>query len=174
MYTVWSNVKFYFGIVCWFLITIAMFLVGWGMSFTSVDLSMAPKTIGLVSSISIKPTSAGRAGNVNALVFQVDYDPAGYWIYRASGSYSNISDSIPVGTKVTIYHNGNIQSNGLYTVYQLEDKSHVVYSKDEYERREKLGGRLIVLPGAFVLLIVIFYQIKKRRRLGVSNKSLES
>lgn len=174
MYTVWSNVKFYFGIGCWFLITIAVFLVGWGMSFTSVDLSTAPKTIGLISSVSVKPTSAGRAGNVNALVFQVDNDPAGYWIYRASRNYSSISDSLPIGTEVTIYHSNKIQSNGLYTVYQLEDKSHVVYSKDEYEGKEKLGGRLIVLPGAFVLLIVIFYQIKKRRRLGVANKSLES
>jgi hypothetical protein len=170
MYTVWSNVKFYVGVVVWILIISATFMVGWGMSFTSIDLTTASKTTGIISSAGIKLTDAGKAGSANSFVFQVNNDPSRYWIYRANGNYSNLSNSLKSGTEVTIYHSDAIQSNGFYTVYQLQDGSNIDYAKDEYEGKEKWAGRLIVLPGAIGLLVILFYQVRKRRREGSALK----
>ena len=169
MYSVWSNVKFYGGTILWLLIVVAMFVIGWGMSFTSVDLATAPKTTGIISSAGTKLTNAGRAGRVNSFVFQINDDPVGYWIYRANGNYSNLYNSIKVGMEVNIYHGNTISSNGLYTVYQLQDGSHVDYSKDEYEGKEKLAGRLIVLPGAVVILVMLLYKVRKRMKEGLAS-----
>ncbi|EHQ28641.1 hypothetical protein [Mucilaginibacter paludis] len=173
MHSIWSDIRFYAGIILWLLITFAVFLVGWGMSFTSIDLSTAPKTTGVISSAVVKLTDAGKAGGINSFVFQVNDLPDGYWLYRANGDYSSLYNSLKTGTKVTIYHSKTIQSNGLYTVYQLQDGDHVDYSKDEYEGKEKWAGRLIALPGAVLLLVMIFVQIKKRRRQESSANNVE-
>jgi hypothetical protein len=117
------------------------------MSFTSIDLVTAPKTTGIISSARVRYTNPGRTGKSKSFVLQVNNDPDGYWIYRASGNYADIYNSLKTGTRVTFYHSKSL-SDGLYTVYQVQDGSKIVYAKGEYEGKEKLGGRLIVLPGA--------------------------
>jgi hypothetical protein len=164
-YSFWSNVKFYAVMVVWLLIIFAMFLVSWGMSFTHIDLATAPKTTGVISLARVGLSDAGKSVR-NSFIFEVDNNPTGYWIYRAGGDYSNLINSLSVGTKVTVYHSGTIDSNGLYTAYQVQDGEHIDYATAEYEGKEKWAGRLIGLPGSVVLLVVMFFQIKKRNREG--------
>jgi len=171
MYSTWSNIKFYVGVVLWLLIIFAVFLVGWGMSFTNVNLATSPKTIGIISFTGAKATSAGRAGMANSFVIRLVNDPNGYWIYRASGNYSDLYQSLTPETDVTIFHSANIGSNGLYTVYQLQHGNHIDYSKDEYEGKEKWAGRLIALPGAMLLLIMMVFKVRKRLRIGRQPKT---
>ena len=160
----WLATKFWIGIVLWFFIVVGMIAVGWSMSTTNISLDSSAKTTGTVSVAGVKPVPAGRAGNLPAFVIQLGGNDDGYWIYRANRNYQPIIAAVKSGSQVTIYHDSHMGSNGYYEAYQLECNSAIIYSKDEYERKEKSGGRFLVLPGAVILLGMMVYQVRKRYR----------
>jgi hypothetical protein len=148
----WVNIKFFSGIFFQLSLTAAVFII-----------KTANKTEGVISAVRLQQNRGSKAisGQMD-LVIYLENQSGGFWIYRQSQNYANIIDKLPVGDSATIYHDDRISSNGYYTAYQAETKNIIVYSRTEYEKKEKLGGRFVVLPGAVLLLAVIIYQIKKR------------
>lgn len=151
-----SNLLYYLKIFFGLLVTFAVFIISWGMAFTNINLKTSPKSTGIITSTSIK--AGGKSG---AFVFTINNNPFGYWIYRASGDYTNLFNTLKPGNEVTIIHS-NIDSHGLHIVYQVQKGDVILYSKQEYEGKEKLAGRFIVLPGSVLMLAAIIRDIKKR------------
>jgi len=149
------KIKLFIGLFVWSLILIAVFIVSYGMSFTTIDLNKVDKLSGNIISADTHSKD---------LVIFVDGEKKGFWIYRASHDYSDIISSLSAGTPVKLYYKARAGSNGYFTAYQLETSNAVIYSKDEYERKEKLAGRFIGLPGAFVMLGVLIFETRKRYR----------
>ena len=155
--------KFAIGIILWFFIIVAMFIVGWSMSFTSIDLNNVPRLLGIVSTTNIQQNTGTKApvGQM-ALVIYIDNEQNGLWLYRASQNYEDITSQVTKGTTITVSHSERLGSNNYYTIYEIQKNKRVVYSKDEYTRKEKLAGRLVVFPGALILLIILIYQSNKK------------
>jgi uncharacterized membrane protein len=160
----WSTIKFIVGVVLWLLIVGAMFVIGWSMSTTHVQLDKCPKTFGVVTSLGTKTIVAGRSGNITGFVFGLTDKKTPYWIYRSNGDYSSLFALIELGKSVVVYHSQKRESNGFYTVYQVESRNGIAYSKSEFESKEKLAGRLLVLPGAILLFGMIIFKIRKRSK----------
>jgi len=156
------KIGFWIGVFLQTLIVVAVFWIGWGMSFTSINLNTAAKTTGAV--VSARPEQSRQskaASGLKPLVIRLDNDETGFWVYRASQNYSGIIAALPLGSEVTIYHSGMPDADG-YTAYEVKNSQGIIYSISEYENKEKLAGRFVALPGAFILLGTIIFQIRKR------------
>ena len=156
------NIGFWIGIFLQTLLVLAVFSVGWGMSFTSIDLNTTAKTTGTVVSANPEQTRGSKSihGQMT-LVIRLDNVENGFWIYRASQNYSGLVAALPLGGEVTIYHNGRPDGNG-FTAYEVKNSQGIIYSISEYEKKEKLAGRFIALPGSLILLATLVLQIRKR------------
>lgn len=163
MKSLFKTISFYTGMFIWILISIAVLGISWSMSTTNIVLDKTPKTRDTVLSLGRQATSTSR-GSVNSFVITLKNERTGYWIYRSDGDYQPFINSIQIGSVVTVYHSPMPESNGYYSVYQLQNESGMIYSKEEYERKEKLAGRFIGIPGGIVLLGAVFVQIRKRRK----------
>jgi len=163
MKRVLQNLKFIIGTVLWILIIAAMFLVGWGMGFTSVDLSKANSKTGVVRSAIIQQSTGSKAlpGQTDLIIY-LDNEDNGFWIYRASHDYNDISSRLAKGTQITIYYTYLTVSGGYYPAYQIQANNAVIYSKDEYNRKEQLAGRFLVLPGSVIMFVMLIYQSYKK------------
>ncbi|MES2108405.1 MAG: hypothetical protein V4577_06655 [Bacteroidota bacterium] len=160
-----KKIKFFAGVFFQFLLIVAVFIVGYGMSFTSVDLSRSSVITGKVISVKIRQSKDSKAlPGRNDLIIYLDGQNNGFWIYRASQNYSDLSSALIIGQPLKLYYQAGVGSNDYFTTYQLETGNGIIYSKDEYERKEKMTGRFIALPGAFLLLIVLIFDTKKRYR----------
>jgi hypothetical protein len=146
------KIKFFAGIFFQLLLVAAVFLVGWGMSFTSIDLGKAKTTTGVITSTTIQQNKRSRAipGQLD-LVIPFDSADAGFWIYLSSQNYADLL-SLTVG-RSTIFHSSRPGLNGYYTACRVECSGKIIYSKSEYEKKEKLAGRFIVLPGVKISTI---------------------
>jgi hypothetical protein len=166
---VMSNIKFYFGIFCSFLLTVAVFLVGWGMSFSSVNLNNVSNAKGTITFVELEQNKGSKAypGQMN-LVIYVDNRKPGFWLYRASQNYSDLISALHVDDNVTVYYDENGGANG-YMIYQLGNSKEVIYSKEEYEKKEKFAGRFIALPGSFIMLGILVFQVRKRFKVNASS-----
>ncbi|MBB3057905.1 hypothetical protein [Mucilaginibacter gotjawali] len=162
MKPVLRKIGFWIGIFLQTLIIAGIFLIGWGMSFTAIDLNKAAKTTGTI--VSARPEQSRQSKTVSGfkpLIIRLDNDGTGYWLYRASQNYSGIIAALPLGSRVTIYRSNVPDADG-YTAYQVNNSQGIIYSISEYEDKEKLAGRFIALPGAFILLGAVIFQIRKR------------
>ncbi len=163
MKRVLQNLKFIIGAVLWVFIMVAMFLVGWGMSFTSVDLSKASLKSGAIKSAIIQHSTGSKAlpGQTDLIIY-LDGEDNGFWIYRASHDYNDLYSKLAKGTRITIYYTDLTVSGGYYPAYQIQANNAVIYSKDEYNHKEQLAGRLIVLPGSMIMFVMLIYQSYKK------------
>ena len=128
-YSLWNNIKFFTGVFFQLLLFFAVFLVGWGMSFTNIYLNKKSIAIGNISSISIQQNRGSRSipGQMD-LIFYLTNEPKGFWIYRQSGDYINIVHKIRIGDTVKIYYDQFVGSNNYYTTFQVENSKGIVYA----------------------------------------------
>jgi hypothetical protein len=157
-----SKVNFSLGIGLQLLLVICMFVIGLSLSNTKIALNKSAKTTGMVTYASTKTFTRGRSGYFTGFLVQTKNTANKYWVYRSSGDYDNFFAGVKPSTPVTIYHSETPQTNGYFDIYQLENGKSVVYSKEEYERKAKLFGKLVVIPLALALLLWIVVQIKQR------------
>jgi hypothetical protein len=157
-----TKLKFSLGIILQLILILIIFTFGWSMCTTNIALNKTAKTTGYVSFASTKTVVNGHSGYFTGFLVEMKHNLDGYWLYRSNGNYDTFFEAIKPLSAITIYHSTTPQSNGYFAIYQLQKGGSIIYSKEEYERKEKLFGFLIVIPSSLVLFLSVLIQVKQR------------
>lgn len=133
-----------------------------GLKSQNIDLSTLSKHVGVVENVgeTYRIGSKGR----KSLVFFVDLNGLNQrlGIYRMDKDYDDLHRNIMLGDQIKVYyehHKSNENVN--IDLVQIEKNDFIVYSKNEYEKKE---GALIwigLIFGSLSVLISILYYKKK-------------
>ncbi len=138
----------------------ATLIVGISMSLTNIDLNKAGKATGTVSSAELTPNK----NNGSNLTIKLLGDEREYSLYRSSQEYQSIRALLHTGTPITIYYSQSRTLSVNYEIYQINTAIGIAYSKEEHERRERIAGRFIAVPGGILLLVMGYLNVRKRYR----------
>lgn len=156
-----------FGLQCVYVlfVSIAVLLIGIGMSKTHIDLNHAGHSTGKLSSVKLTANKNGRSN----LTIQLLGDEHAYSLYRFSQDYQPLIRRLEYGAPTTIYYNPTFSTAMNYEIYQISTPNGIVYAKDEYERSEQVGGRYWVIPVSLVLFVAGFFSVRKSYRKLTAN-----
>jgi hypothetical protein len=133
------------------------------MTFTSMDLTDQHRLAGTITAITTQQTKGSKPiPGSKDLMLQVDSNDTEYLIYRSSQDYADVLSNVKVGNKATIYYGEHREAYNDFIAYQLEINNRVIYSKDEYEKRERSAGRFVAIQAGLIMLTLVLYQIRNR------------
>lgn len=140
-----------------------------GFKSQNIDLSTLSKHVGVVENVgeTYRIGSKGR----KSLVFFIDLNDLNQrlGVYRMDKNYSDLLSNIIQGDEIKVYYEHHkTNENVNIDLVQIEKKDLIVYSKNEYEKKE---GALIWIGLIFGSLSVLISWLFYKRKLIGMNKN---
>jgi hypothetical protein len=141
--------------------TIYFFLAYHGYKKQNINLSDFSNHIGIVENTgeTYRIGSKGR----KSLVFFVDLSGLNQrlGIYRMTKNYEDLHKNIKTGDEICVYYESHkSKENVNIDLIQIEKRSKVIYSKEEYAKKESALIWIGLIAGFFSIIFSLFYYLK--------------
>ena len=139
------------------------FLVYIGYKSQNIDLSTLSSHIGVVENLG-ETYNYGSKGR-KSIVFFVDVKGLSQrlGIYRKDKDYNDLHRNILIGDKIRVFYLPNKSDKNInIDLVQIEKRDSIIYSKNEYEKKE---GALIWIGLIFGFLSILFSWLYYKKKL---------